>query len=191
MSEANSTPLTQSAVIAAARTLLASGGLPALSMRRIAAKLGVQPSALYWHFDSKQQLLAALANDLLAEVSSPGGSSWQERVASLLHNLRHVLLRYRDGADVVSTALAFGLGGEDLLGQLRQELTVKELNPAVIAPGAAVLLHFTFGYTINEQQHHQAASLGAISPPDPPIFSAEEFDQGVRVIIAGLQTGAV
>ena len=56
-------------------------GLPDLSMRRIAGELGLQPSALYHHFDNKQTLLAAVADELLVRgARADVEGSWDEQV---------------------------------------------------------------------------------------------------------------
>ena len=72
--------LTYAAVLAAARELLAEGGLPALSMRSLANRLGVAPNALYSHVGSKTALLDDLLDDLLALVAAPNphdaGPGW-------------------------------------------------------------------------------------------------------------------
>ncbi|MBB1019452.1 TetR family transcriptional regulator, partial [Dietzia sp. DQ11-71] len=41
--------LTKTAVVDTALELLRESGLPGMSMRTLATRLGVQPSALYWH----------------------------------------------------------------------------------------------------------------------------------------------
>ena len=45
-------------VVDEAIALLDADGLDALTMRKLATRLGVQAGALYWHFASKQALLA-------------------------------------------------------------------------------------------------------------------------------------
>lgn len=54
-------PLHRGAIVAAARSLIVADGLEALSLRRIAAQLGVTAPALYAHVRDKQDLLRALA----------------------------------------------------------------------------------------------------------------------------------
>src|SRR5580704_9676283 len=58
--------LSREQVLAAALGLLDEAGLEQLTMRRLAAALGVQNGATYWHFGSKQDLLEAMADTLLA-----------------------------------------------------------------------------------------------------------------------------
>ena len=57
-------------VVDVAIALLDADGLDALTMRKLATRLGVQAGALYWHFASKQALLDAMADRFL-EVAPP------------------------------------------------------------------------------------------------------------------------
>ena len=54
-------PLSRDAVLGAARTLIASDGLDALSLRRVGASLGVSAPALYAYVDNKSDLLRGVA----------------------------------------------------------------------------------------------------------------------------------
>ena len=98
-------------VLAHAVTLLDTHGLAALTMRRLGAELDVQPSAIYHHFPSKQALLAAVADEILARGARPRtASAWPDRLREVCSELRHAMLACTDGADVVATVWAFGLG---------------------------------------------------------------------------------
>jgi len=48
---------TESAILAATRDLLAEGGLEALSMRAVAARVGTTPTAIYHYFQNKEDLV--------------------------------------------------------------------------------------------------------------------------------------
>lgn len=63
--------LTRPAVLAAARELLAAGGLEALTMRALADRLHVAPNALYSHVAGKTALIDELLDELLALVEAP------------------------------------------------------------------------------------------------------------------------
>jgi AcrR family transcriptional regulator len=65
---------TATRVLAAAADLLETGGSEAVSMRKIAANVGVTPMALYRHFSDRKALLAALADDSFARL----GAEWSE-----------------------------------------------------------------------------------------------------------------
>ena len=51
------TPDTEAAILDAARHLLAEGGLHALSMRAVAARVGVSATAIYNYFENKRDLV--------------------------------------------------------------------------------------------------------------------------------------
>jgi AcrR family transcriptional regulator len=60
--------LTREAIVAQARELVTEGGLDALSLRRLAGRLGVTAPALYAHVTDKRDLLAALAEGQFDEL---------------------------------------------------------------------------------------------------------------------------
>ncbi len=51
-----------------ALALADSEGVDALTIRRLATELGVTPMALYWHFRSKEELIAGLAERIWGEI---------------------------------------------------------------------------------------------------------------------------
>lgn len=181
-------------ILRVAVSILDSGGIPALAMRRIANELGIQQSALYWHFDSKQELLAGLADQILEHLAPPVGQVWQERVTDLALTLRSRLLTHRDGAELVATVFAFRLGATGPLRGFAGELIQAGLTREDAETAASVLLHFVLGFTTNEQQHAQAARLGAIDAESDAgddlgrQFTTDRFVRGVAIIVAGVQT---
>jgi len=66
---------TQSRIFAAARHLFDQGGVEAVSMRRIAEKVGITPMAIYKHYPDKDALLNALMLD--------GFAAWEARVEKI------------------------------------------------------------------------------------------------------------
>lgn len=57
-------------IIRGAREALEEGGMEALTTRRIAASAGVKLATLHYYFDSKESLLIAVLEDLLAEMDT-------------------------------------------------------------------------------------------------------------------------
>jgi AcrR family transcriptional regulator len=53
---------TEAAIVEAARDLLAEGGIRALSMRAVAARVGVSATAIYNYFENKQALVRHVVN---------------------------------------------------------------------------------------------------------------------------------
>lgn len=151
-------------VVDAALALLDRVGLPDLSMRRLADELGVQPSALYWHVENKQELLAAVSARILAPVSADGARDTRpplgEAARMLGERLHDRLLAHRDGAEVVSSSLALGLVESPLHLVLAERYPDAGHAPQVVADAVT---HFIVGYTFHEQQRTAADALGVAS----------------------------
>ena len=134
--------------------LLDERGLPDLSMRAVASALGVQPSALYWHVKSKQELLGFVADRILAEAEDADSLEGQVR------SLRDALLAHRDGAELVASSIALGMGGKGLraklLGAAAREGVTETDRLSVVEALALILL----GHTQLEQQRSQAEAIG-------------------------------
>lgn len=173
-------------VVARAVDVLDRYGLGDLSMRRLANEMGVQPSALYHHFENKQALLAALADEILARrpYAPVPDAAWDVRVGAVCHWVRDAVLAYSDGAEVVATAYAFRLGGAEPYDALVAALRSADLPDDVAAVGARTLLHFVFGHVADEQTHLQAASAGALA--DAPRDSSD-FDVALSIVLDGLR----
>jgi AcrR family transcriptional regulator len=172
-------------VVERALGVLDSYGLADLTMRRLGTELGVQPSALYHHFTNKQSLLAAVADEILSRGARPlpeGG--WDERAAAVCGQLRDAMLAYRDGADLVATVHAFGLGASAPYDELVATLTGAGFPHDLSRTAARTLQHFVFGHATDEQTHLQAGSAGAID--DEP-RDASDFDLGLALVLDGIR----
>ena len=64
----SSGPKTEAAIRAAALKLISALGYEAMSLRQIAAEVGVQPAAIYRYFPSKTHLLCALIEGHIEEL---------------------------------------------------------------------------------------------------------------------------
>jgi TetR/AcrR family tetracycline transcriptional repressor len=85
--------LTPEAVVERALSLADSGGLGAVTIRRLARDLGVTPMALYWHFRNKDELLEAMMGRVFAEVdlTLDESATWLEQFRALMGSLSGVL----------------------------------------------------------------------------------------------------
>ncbi|HEY1133829.1 MAG TPA: TetR family transcriptional regulator [Nocardioides sp.] len=178
------------AVVARAVEVLDEFGLADLSMRRLGTELGVQPSALYHHFPSKQALLAAVADEILARTDLPAdpAAPWDEQVAGVCSWVRDATLAYRDGAELVATVWSFGLGAatpyDALVAALHLAPGLGVGDDGLPEIGARTLLHFVFGHATDEQTQLQAASAGAI---DGLPRGGADFAVGLGILLDGLR----
>ena len=203
--------LSREQVLAAALGLLDEAGLEQLTMRRLAAALGVQNGATYWHFRSKQALLEAMADTLLAGLAAglDTESPWTKRITELARRLRRALLSRRDGARLFSAvffplpnALAYGEAMIATLGE--SGLSSRDASWA-----ADTLTYYVVGHTIEEQlavalpdrgRDATARLTDAIDPQrHPHMYAAlahipaphhqEHFDYGLHLVVGGIRAG--
>lgn len=88
--------LSREAVLGAARRVADDEGVDRLTMRRLAAELGVMPNAVYTYFPDKEALLDALLDDLLAgvEIGDPDQGDWRDGLVRLMDASRRLLLAH-------------------------------------------------------------------------------------------------
>lgn len=205
--------LTRERVISEALALISADGAEALSMRGLAAHLGVVPGALYRHVRSKEQLYDLILDGVLAEVDcQPDQSqSWGEQITVLAQRLRTVLedrpgiaalLKARDPISPHSLALS-----EALLAPLHD--AGLPAGPAVAA--YRLIYDYTIGFALGDRtsagelrvqdqstRQELRAFLRALPAERFPVLSAlgehvwtadrdEQFAAGLRTIIRGLQ----
>ncbi|GII78720.1 TetR family transcriptional regulator [Sphaerisporangium rufum] len=89
-------PLTRARIVAAAIELIEREGADAISMRRIAADLGVGVMSLYNHVPSKAALLDAVAEGVLSQIAftDDPAAEWTERVRIQARAFRQIAHHY-------------------------------------------------------------------------------------------------
>jgi AcrR family transcriptional regulator len=104
-------------IVGAARAILDAEGLDALTMRRIAERLGIRAPSLYKHFPDKQTLTAAIISDAFEEQAE----SFERAVAGSDDPLAALAASYR----------AFALAHPHLY----RLMTDQELRRDLLVPG--------------------------------------------------------
>lgn len=87
-------PLTRGRVLRAGVELADAEGLDAVTMRRLAERLGVVPMALYKHVADKEDLLDGMVDTLIEDMPGPSASppaGWEHAVRETLHGARRVV----------------------------------------------------------------------------------------------------
>jgi TetR/AcrR family tetracycline transcriptional repressor len=177
--------LTKAAIVQAALDLLDDAGMDGLTVRALAARLGVQAPALYWHVRNKQALLDEMATRIWRQIGEvmaglPADLPWRELMTTYAVTVRRELLAHRDGAKAFS-----GTTLTDPDVPRRQEITFASLTGQGFslpdATRALVLLHdFTIGFCVEEQAVAQVTAAGddryspgrraeLIGPQDAPL----------------------
>lgn len=175
----------------AALQLLDDEGLPNLSMRAIADRIGVQVSALYWHFRNKQTLLAQVSERLLESGTIDSDAAGD--IESIAVNFHERLLAYRDAAELVSSSLALGLitlPARPLIHDAAVRAGLEEQGATIAAD---TIVHFVIGFTFHQQQRMNADSAGVAIHETATMTVADigsqgdDFRAGLRLITAGIR----
>jgi TetR/AcrR family tetracycline transcriptional repressor len=198
-----SDPLTRELVVDAAQRLVEEQGIAALSMRRLAAELGVAVTAIYWHVGNRDALLDELVDRIVSEIGAvrASGSTPHARIASIARSLRRKLLARPDlvglahergrtsamfqpaEAAIARELVAAGRTGEDAA------LAVKAIEFLVIgsvilerAAGRGPRQRADDGLWRNEQGLDPSLVARLAAPPDHD----EVFETSLRSLVAAL-----
>jgi TetR/AcrR family tetracycline transcriptional repressor len=140
-------------------------GLDDLSMRRLAADLGVRPSALYHHFAGKDELLAAVADEILRRGHRPAEIvAWDAELHLHCLGLRDAMRRHRDGAALI--AHVNRADAEALERPMRAALERAGADEPLARVGARALLRFVLSHEDDD---------------------AEDFGLGLGLVLDGLR----
>lgn len=94
---------TPDAIVSAAITVVDRDGIEALTIRRLAAELGVAPMTVYSYVRSKEEVLDLVVDRVAGEIELPPiDADWRERATQLAHALRSALLAHPDGAALIT-----------------------------------------------------------------------------------------
>jgi TetR/AcrR family transcriptional regulator, tetracycline repressor protein len=120
--------LSKAAVVQRALALADELGLEALTIRRLAQDLGVTPMALYWHFRSKEELLAGLGDQVWAEIDADAdpAADWPAQLRGLMESLVAVLRGHPSASPLL-------MAGQKLHGEA--SIAVTETALAVLDRG--------------------------------------------------------
>ncbi len=143
-------PLSSERLIAAAMHLADAEGLAALTMRRLAADVGVEAMSLYHHVPSKEQLLDGLVDAVLAEINSAVGDrvddaeEWRTALRQRCLAAREVMIRHRWAPGLLGSRTSippvlYGYYEEILATMIRGGLSYHLAHRGIHALGTMVL----------------------------------------------------
>src|SRR3954454_15313872 len=85
-------PLSRDRVMRAALAVADEGGLPGLTIRSLAQRLGVKPMSVYHYVANKDEILDGLVDLVFAEIELPlPDGEWRAEITKRAHSARKVL----------------------------------------------------------------------------------------------------
>lgn len=204
--------LSRDEVLECARRLAERAGLEQVTIRRLAAELGVAPNALYTYFADKTAILDALFDAILGELEPPDPEAgrWQDALAELMRASRRLLLAHPRLAQLFLSrpggANALRLGEATLRILARGGIRGRKAVEALRA-----LVTYTLGFAALEvprradaeagrRVERAAALIEALPPEEFPLTRAcsrelashasdRDFEAGLRWLIDGIARG--
>lgn len=168
------------AILEAAASAFGDRGFAATTMRQVAARSGASLGSIYYHFDSKEEILRALICGNFRRVQRAlearltGDESPREALEILVENHVDFFARHLDemrvmsheldtldgeaGREVASLRRAYFDRLKGLLGELRPDLTEAELRVAALSLFG--MLNWTYRWIETVRDTVQPAELG-------------------------------
>lgn len=145
--------VTRRAVLDAATRLVEQQGVAALSMRKLAAELGVAVTSIYWHVGNREALLEELVQEMVHGLDTlpARGSTPTARVMSLAVELRRVL---REHPHLIGLVNERGLTPAMFLPSQRTlvaEISAAGLRGARAAEAVRALQYHVIGFILVER----------------------------------------
>ena len=206
--------LTRERVVAEALAVIAQDGIQALTMRSLAARLGVVPGAVYHHVRNKQQLQDLVLDNVLAEVDVhlDHALGWTDQLKVLAHRLRQVLEQHPGVARILKSRDPLGPHSLALAEAFLEPLQAAGFGDRQAGLAFFVLVDYTIGFavsststSVNEQRLRDPATRTQLHqffrslPPDrfPALVTLgehvwvdnrnERFTAGLDALVAGLE----
>lgn len=172
--------ITRDRIVGAALEVLDDGGIDAVTLRAVAARLDVRAPALYWHVPGKQQLLDEMGTEIQRRVQASlaavdADASWRDSLAAYARTLRSEYLAHRDGARTFSGTRLTDPGVLRAQEPWLARWVAAGLSVADAMDAAEIVTSYVVGFVIEEQERAQSQAS------DPERYSVAVRDEAVGV----------
>ncbi|WP_233223810.1 TetR/AcrR family transcriptional regulator C-terminal domain-containing protein [Amycolatopsis sp. CA-128772] len=194
--------LSRERILREALALVDEEGLDAVSMRKLARRLGVDPMSLYNHVDGKDALLDGIAEVLLAAIPAPPpDADLRETMSALAHGFRAAMLGHSRAAPLVLTRRLASMTALAPVEAVLAPLLAAGFPPDRAVHGLRTVLAFLIGTLMREVDaaptfsggprlaELEGAGLPAVSAAAPFLAVCDheaEFEFGLRVLLDAL-----
>jgi len=170
-------------IVAAAFAQIEEDGLDGLSMRRLAARLGVQAPALYWHVGDKAELLGMMARAIYGRAYADVApqADWRAWLLAFGQALRSAFAGCRDAARLCAVAKPRDPDVTAHASQISAPLVALGLDGKLALSFEASVIAFALGWASYEANAPMHAYLDAMLDFD------ESFARGLKALVRGFE----
>lgn len=194
--------LSRERIAQAALRLIDAHGLAELSTRKLGAELGCEAMAFYNHFPSKEAILDAVVEQMVAKVAIPSGEvgTWVERARLFARSFRALARIHPRAFPLVATRRFNAPGTLGMLESAYGTFLGEGFDPLSAVKIYRTLGNFLAGTALNEiaVADFAASSSAATATPGlpnlervapylAPAYFDEVFEFGLEVVLQGCQ----
>ena len=144
-------PLSRERVLRGAIAVADSAGVRALTIRSLAAELGVTPMSVYYYVANKSEILDGIVDEVFTEIDlPPGDGDWRSEIRRRARSARQVLSRHSWAIALLESRKTPGSATlkhhDAMIGTLRNA----GFSVGMTAHAYALLDSFVYGFAIQE-----------------------------------------
>ncbi|MGH9122459.1 MAG: TetR/AcrR family transcriptional regulator [Acidimicrobiales bacterium] len=183
-------------VVETATAIVRAGGYEEMTIRSLAAELGVGPMSLYRHVRDKDDLLDEVVDRLLAKAwrPSPVPGDWQAWIAMAANKFRHFLVSQPAALHVFLRHPVVSPAAVARMNAMMEVLRVVTADEESAKRAYAAIHTYTLGFAALEAS--RAGWAPSDDAPDGPArelaayTTPEQFATGLRYLLDGIERDA-
>lgn len=143
--------LSKERILDAALEILDQQGLAGLTMRKLAQHLNAGAASLYWHVETRDDVLELALDAVLSEITYPSESDdWQVTLIAYMHEWRRVLLRHHWAPALIGFRPFIGPNALERSEYLRRILMHSGLEATDVIQAGYTLSNFMIGSVVTQ-----------------------------------------
>jgi AcrR family transcriptional regulator len=173
--------LDRDGIVDAAFALLEEEGIKGLSLRKLAARLGVQAPAIYWYIPTKAGLLHLMAAQLTnnARDSCAGEPDWRRWLLAFGRAVRNAFLTHRDSSKLYAEAGPIPEDPGEIGDLIAAPLVALGLSREEALAYQGSVISLSLGWALFEQTPNMREFLSAMMDLE------ESFEKGLDAMVTG------
>jgi TetR/AcrR family transcriptional regulator, tetracycline repressor protein len=179
-------------IVDAAATVVEAGGYEEMSIRSLAADLGVAPMSLYRHIRDKDDLLGEVVSRLLARVWRPAVSEddWQEWIVEAAASLRQFLVTQPAALHVYLSHPVVSPAALERMDAMMGVLRRAGLDEHAARAAYGALHTYTIGFAALEASRAGwvpgSGEVTSLAQQLAAYTTARQFIEGLRYLLEGI-----